>query len=93
MCYYSSFNFPAFVYVLGPQSWDRFQSIYVKCAKFADAKIQKTLAHSIHELSDILGPDITQADLVPIMKKFLEDKDIFKEAHMGALKNLHVFLK
>ena len=93
MCYYSSFNFPAFIYVLGPQSWERFRTIYTKCAKFADPKIQKTLAHSIHELADILGPEITQLDLVPIMKKFLHDKENFKEAHIGALKNLHVFLR
>jgi hypothetical protein len=64
----------------------------MKCAKFADVKIQKTLGHSIHELANILGPEITQKDLVPIMEKFLSDKENYKEAHMGALKNLHVFL-
>lgn len=93
VCYYSSFNFPAFIYVLGPQSWERFRPIYQKCAKFSDAKIQKTLGHSLHEIANILGPELTQIDLVPIMLKFLNNKDQYKEAYLGAIKNLHVFLK
>lgn len=28
VCYYSSYNFPAFIYVLGASSWDRFRPIY-----------------------------------------------------------------
>lgn len=59
VCYYSSYNFPAFIYVLGKESWEKFKPLYLKCAKFNDLKIQKTLAHSIHELAEILGPDIT----------------------------------
>ena len=93
MCYYSAFNLPAFIYVLGKAAWDKFRPIFFKLCKFNDLKIQKTLAHSIHELATILGPEITENELVPIMLKFISDKNTFKEARIGALKNLHVFLK
>ena len=90
VCYYSSFNFPAFVYTLGREHWEEFRAIYLKLAKFNDGRIKKTLAHSIHELARILGPEITEADLMPQMERFL--KDSVAEIRMGALKNLHVFL-
>lgn len=90
VCYYSSFNFPAFVYTLGKDHWDVFRKIYIKLAKFNDGRIKKTLSHSIHELARILGPEITENDLVPIMERFL--KDPLNEIRIGALRNLHVFL-
>jgi serine/threonine-protein phosphatase 4 regulatory subunit 1 len=93
VCYYSSYNLPAFIYVLGPDSWERIKPLYLKCFKFNEAKIQKTLGHSIHEFARILGPQITQEDLVPIIRKFLSDQNQFKEARMGALKSLHIFLE
>jgi serine/threonine-protein phosphatase 4 regulatory subunit 1 len=48
------------------------------------------LAASIHELARILGTEITEEDLLPVMERFL--KDSLTEIRMGALKNLHVFL-
>jgi hypothetical protein len=37
-----------------------------------------------------LGPEITEADLVPTMERFL--KDNVNDIKVGALRNLHVFL-
>lgn len=62
----------------------------MKLAKFNDSRIKKTLSHSIHELARILGPEVTETDLVPIMERFL--KDNINEIRVGALKNLHIFL-
>ena len=90
VCYYSSYNFPAFVYTLGKERWDDFRKIYLKLGKFNDGRIKKTLSHSIHELARILGSDITEADLVPVMERFLKDPS--NEIRMGALRNLHIFL-
>ena len=91
VCFYASYNFPAFVYVLEKDCWARFKKIYLKLARFNDGRIKKTLSNSIHELAKILGPEITQEDLVPIMEKFL--KDPINDIRIGALKNLHVFLE
>ena len=90
VCYYSSFNFPAFVYTLGRERWEELRKIYHKLAKFNDGRIKKTLACSIHELARILGEEITETDLVPIMERFL--KDNVNDIKMGALRNLNVFL-
>ena len=68
VCYYSSFNFPAFVYTLGRERWEGFRKIYLKLANIKDGRIQKTLSHSVHELARILGPEITEEDLVPVME-------------------------
>jgi serine/threonine-protein phosphatase 4 regulatory subunit 1 len=67
-----------------------FKKIYIKLAKFNDNRIKRTLSHSIHELARILGPEITEEDLVPVMERFL--KDPLNEIKIGALKNLHIFL-
>jgi serine/threonine-protein phosphatase 4 regulatory subunit 1 len=90
VCYYSSFNFPAFIYTLGKDRWDDFRKIYLKLSKFNDSRIKRTLSHSIHELARILGTEITEADLVPVMERFLKDQ--VNEIKVGALKNLHIFL-
>lgn len=39
VCYYSSYNFPAFIYVLGPEAWPKLKPLYLKCQKFNDPKI------------------------------------------------------
>lgn len=91
VCYYSSYNFPAFVYTLGKERWDDFRKIYLKLSRFNDGRIKRTLSHSIHELAKILGPEITETDLVPVIERFL--KDTINEIRVGALKSLHIFLE
>jgi hypothetical protein len=92
VCYYSSYNMPAFIFVLGKDHWPKFRQIYIKLCKFQEMKIQRTLSSSIHEFARILGPELTESDLVPNMERFLYDQNPFKEAKVGALKNLHIFL-
>ena len=91
VCYYSSFNLPAFLEVYGKEKWQVFRKLYLKVAKFNDVRIKRTLSHSIHEVSRILGQEITEEDLIQINEKFLRDQ--LHEIRMGALKNLHIFLK
>ena len=38
----------------------------------------------------MLGQEITEQDLVPIIERFLKDQ--LSEVKVGALKNLHIFL-
>lgn len=87
VCYYASFNFPAFIYTLGKEEWERFRKVYIKLAKFNDPRIKKTLSHSIHELAKLLGQEITEEDLLPIIERFLRDS--LTDVRVGALKNLH----
>lgn len=93
VCYYSAFNLPAFIFVLGDTQWPKFRPIFNKLTRFNEMKIQRTLAFSMHELAQILGPQITETDLCPAMEKFISDKCPFKEVRMACLKNLHIFLQ
>lgn len=93
VCFHASFNFPAFIFVYKKNEWPRFLSLYQKLSKINDARIRKTLACSIHELAKILGQEYTEADLLPVLEKFLKEKsDKQNEIKLAALKNLHIFL-
>lgn len=74
----------------GTDNWAAFRKLYLKLTSSQDVGTKKTLACSIHELARILGPTITNEDLVEIMDRFL--KDNHPEVRLGALKNLHIFL-
>lgn len=91
VCYFASYNFPAFVYVFGQDQWPRFQSLYHKLTKINDARIKKTLSASIHELAKILGPEYTEQDLLPCFERFLKDRS--KEVKKAPIKNMHIFLE
>ena len=92
VCYYAAYNFPAFIYVSGAPDWPKFRKLYFKLTAVSDIQTKKTLACSIHELARILGPEITNTDLVDVLDRFLKDgySDVVR---LGALKNLHVFME
>ena len=90
VCYYASYNFPAFIYVTGKDEWATFRDLYIKLTSVNDPQTKRTLACSIHEIAKILGPDLTDTDLLPIANKFLKDSN--SEVKIGIMKNLHVLL-
>jgi len=53
-------------------------------------KVRRTLAFSIHECANILGPALTESDLLPILFHFLQD---ISDVAEGALQNLPSILK
>lgn len=91
MCYYAAYNFPAFVYVNQKEDWPKFRKVYLKLTSVNDFQTKKTLACSIHELARILGPEITDSELIEVFDKFLNDSA--SDVRIGAIKNLHVFLE
>jgi serine/threonine-protein phosphatase 4 regulatory subunit 1 len=93
VCYYAAFNIPALFYVLGPGCWTKVKPVYLKLAKFNDIKISKTLASSIHEIAKIVGKQVSEEDLSPLVESFLNDASLHKEVKTAALKNLNVFLQ
>ena len=55
VCYYASYNFPAFIYVTGKDEWGRFRELYLKLTSVNDPQTKRTLACSIHfELATLL---------------------------------------
>lgn len=91
VCYHASFNFPAFIFVFGPEKWPRFQQIYQKVANFNDTRIKITLSASLHELAKILGQKYTEEDLLPCLDTFLSDPH--PDIRIKALENIHKILE
>ena len=50
--------------------------ILVKDTRF---KVRRTLAFSLHEIAKILGPEITENELIPVLYHFLKDINEVKE--------------
>lgn len=53
-------------------------------------KVRRSLAYSIHECAQIVGPQVTENDLLPVLFHFLQD---ITEVAEGALENLPLILK
>ena len=90
VCYYASFNFPAFIWVTGQTEWHKFRALYMKLTSVSDIQTLRTLSCSLHEIARILGPDLTDSDLLAIADRFLRHGN--PEIRLGIMKNLHVLL-
>ena len=42
-------------------------------------KVRRTLAFSLHEIAKILGPEIAEKELIPVLYHFLKDIPEVKE--------------
>ena len=89
--YHCAFNFPAVLQSLGPQLWkDKLKPLHDMMVTDNRWKVRRSLAFSIHECARILGPEITEQDLLPVMFHFLQD---IPEVSQGALEHMPQILK
>ena len=51
-------------------------------------KVRKTLAYSLFELAKILGPQMTESELLPVLFHFMKDVDDVREGVMVSLPEL-----
>ena len=51
-------------------------------------KVRKTLAYSLYELAKILGPDMTEQELIPVLFHFMKDVEQVREGVMVSLPKL-----
>ena len=84
------FNFPAIVFRYGKNSWENLKKIYVNFSKEKDEKILNSLILSFNEISNILGEEITEKDLLIIYDNFLnnENENIRKKSKENLIKIL-----
>ena len=73
--YHCAFNFPAVLLALGPSKWDELSGCFHSLVKDSKFTVRRTLACSLHEIAHILGPTVTQQQLLPIMDAYLRDVD------------------
>ncbi|KAK0538009.1 hypothetical protein OC834_000581 [Tilletia horrida] len=86
----TAFNFPAVVYTMGAQHWSRLKALHAELAQDYAVKVRRSLASSLHEIAKIIGPEGTQADLLPIFGRFLQDHE--NEIKTAVVDNIDVFL-
>ena len=80
-----AYNLPAVLLTLGVGSWRYLKQLHFLLMSDLRWKIRRSLAFSLHECAKILGPEITQNDLMPILFHFLQD---IPDVAEGVLQNL-----
>ena len=86
--YHCAFNFPAVLLTLGSQAWPKLKPIHEKLVRDSRSKVRRTLAYSLYELAKILGPDMTESELIPVLFHFMKDFDSVRDGVMVSLPEL-----
>ncbi|KAI8638998.1 armadillo-type protein [Parasitella parasitica] len=88
--YICAYNFPVVVLTAGADYWDtHLRDTYLGLTKDYQIKVRCTFAHSLHDIARIIGPELTERDLVQIFALYLMDLDDVKQ---GVLEHLADFL-
>ena len=88
--FHCAFNFPAVLLTLGPSAWPKLKQTYETLTLDSNLQVRKTLAYSLFELAKIMGPDLTETELLPIFLHFVKDVDEVRE---GILVSLPEFIE
>ena len=84
--FHCAYNFPAVLKTLGVKHWsEKLKPMHDQMVTDNRWKIRRSLAFSLHECASILGPELTERDLLPVLFHFLQD---ITEVAEGALDNL-----
>lgn len=90
MPFHCAYNFPAVLHTLGLKSWPKLQPVHDQLVKDPRWKVRRTLAFSLHEIAKILGPELSEKELIPVLYHFLKDVNEVKE---GVTVNLPKFIE
>ena len=71
--YQCAYNFPAVLYACGKELWGKLKKVYTSLWEIDMDKVTHTLSSSIHEVAKILGPELTVAEITPLMLEHLQD--------------------
>jgi len=88
-----AFNYPALTLVLGRERWSEIRNYYLHLTEDRTAKVRRTLAASLGEMANIIGPEQAVEDLVPVFWDAVgglskEEEDIRTKALEGLPKLL-----
>jgi serine/threonine-protein phosphatase 4 regulatory subunit 1 len=73
VAFHCAYNFPAVLVTLGKEKWPDLKRLYKILVKDNQWKVRKTLSYSLHEVAKILGPELTEEELLPVFENFLKD--------------------
>ena len=84
--YYCAYNFPAVLKSVGPDHWySKLKPMHDQMVTDMRWKVRRSLSFSMHQCARILGPTITERDLMPVLFHFLQD---IADVAAGVLENL-----
>ena len=86
LLYDYTYNFPAVLFCYGSSFWPKLRNLYLNLCNEKNTKIRRSIISSFHEVSTILGKELTENELLIIYDKFLESDE--KTERNLALRNL-----
>ena len=91
LLYPSAYNFPAVLFCYGKANWKSLKNTYMNLSKDSDEKIILSLIDSFDEVSDILGNEITEKELLVLYDSFLNNPS--QKVHNKAVDKLTKTMK
>ena len=83
-----AFNFPVLIDFFGKDSWPKLKPSFIIMAQSKDESIKLPLAASIGDISNILGPELTEEDLLEYVDNFFHKSSQNSEMKLKILENL-----
>mmetsp|Transcript_5449 Transcript_5449/g.8476 ORF Transcript_5449/g.8476 Transcript_5449/m.8476 type:complete len:229 (+) Transcript_5449:1332-2018(+) len=72
--FHCAYNFPAVLQAFGQAIWkEKLKPMHDMMVTDNRWKVRRSLSFSIHECAKIIGPELTEKDLLPVMFHFLQD--------------------
>ena len=88
-----AYNFPAVLQFFGAEAWPKLKPCFVKMANEKDEKIKMPLAASLGEISNLLGSELTESDLLEYVDKFFKSSSQNSELKIKILTILPEIIK
>lgn len=66
-----------------PHSWDEIRPLFQALGKDVLRGVRRTLAHSLHEVALVLGPDLAEKELENMFKFYLQDLEEVSQLCFG----------
>lgn len=91
VAYSCAFNFPGVAKAVGAERWGEIAPSFATLVSNIQWKVRRTLSYALHDIATILGPELSEEQLLPTFDTFLlEDLD---EVKVGVIQNLAVFFR
>ena len=88
-----AYNFPAVLQFFGAEAWPKLKPCFQKMANEKDEKIKMPLGAAMGEISNILGSELTESDLLDYVDKFFKSSSQNSELKIKILTSLPSIIK